>query len=120
MGDLISNSAFAPAAADNAEEEVAEGTATTGATADGPSSYWVGKGPPFGPRLSLILKSCRSSSNSEMEFFFIRSIIALMSFKSTDCSRSNARRPEMVYRSKNYHQASEPKLPFDSAQTCSR
>src|SRR5207249_664004 len=93
MGDLISNSIFAPAAADNAEEEVAEGTATTGATADGPSSYWTGTGQPLTPRLSLILKSCRSSSNSEMEFFFIRSIIALMSFRSTDCSHSSARWP---------------------------
>ena len=36
------------------------------------------------PRLSLILKSCFSSSNSEMEFFFIKSMIALMSFKSTE------------------------------------
>src|SRR6266567_1174236 len=35
------------------------------------------------PRFNLILKSCRSSSNSEMEFFFIKSMMALMSFKST-------------------------------------
>src|SRR6266702_1479697 len=35
------------------------------------------------PRFNLILKSCRSSSNSEMEFFFIKSMIAFMSFKST-------------------------------------
>src|ERR1035438_1108976 len=38
---------------------------------------------PFVPRLSLILKSCFSSSNSVTEFFFIRSMMALMSFKST-------------------------------------
>jgi hypothetical protein len=38
---------------------------------------------PFMPRLSLILKSCLSNSNSEMEFFFMRSMMALMSFRST-------------------------------------
>src|ERR1035441_1510537 len=38
---------------------------------------------PFVPRLSLILKSCFSSSNSVTEFFFIRSMMALMSFRST-------------------------------------
>jgi len=37
---------------------------------------------PLPPRLSLILKSCFSSSNSETEFFLIRSMMALISFRS--------------------------------------
>ena len=49
----------------------------------GGSSEDTAAPPPFGPRLSLILKSCFSSSNSVTEFFLIRSIMALMSFKST-------------------------------------
>src|SRR6266536_150953 len=86
MGDLISTSAALEADGKEAGAET-DGTATVeGAGAEEPSSY-CRAGPPLGPRLSLILKSCRSSSNSEMEFFFIRSIMALMSFKSTDGSR---------------------------------
>jgi hypothetical protein len=38
---------------------------------------------PLTLRLSLILKSCLSNSNSAMEFFFIKSMMALISFKST-------------------------------------
>src|SRR5215831_13053839 len=48
----------------------------------GASSETCPDEPPL-PRLSLILKSCFSNSNSETEFFFIRSMIALMSLRST-------------------------------------
>src|SRR6266478_2489433 len=47
------------------------------------SSYWAVCMLPLTPRLSLILKSCLSNSNSAMEFFFIKSMMALISFKST-------------------------------------
>src|SRR5438105_1371762 len=95
MGDLISTSA--PLEADGkAAGAAADGTARVdGAGTVEPSSY-SRAGPPLGPRLSLILKSCRSSSNSEMEFFFIRSIMALMSFRSTDGSRLDSRRPAVI------------------------
>ena len=42
---------------------------------------------PIRSRLSLILKSSFSGSNSVTEFFLIRSIMALMSFKSTAVRR---------------------------------
>src|SRR5215831_18123805 len=47
------------------------------------SSRLAAPADPFDPRLRRILKSCFSNSNSETEFFFIRSMIALISFKST-------------------------------------
>jgi hypothetical protein len=49
----------------------------------GASSYEVVGTPPLIPRLSLILKSCFSISNSETAFFFMRSRMAFMSFRST-------------------------------------
>src|SRR3989442_7446021 len=85
MGDLISNSAPLEAGAKAADADTGGIATADGREAAEPSSY-CNPGPPLGPRLSLILKSCRSSSNSEMEVFFIRSIMAFMSFKSTACS----------------------------------
>src|SRR6266542_3963306 len=89
MGDLISNSPIVGPV----------GAVSTGRTA---GAETMGTVPEAGisseeaacelPRLSLILKSCRSISNSEMEFFFIRSMIALMSFKSTGSSSDGAGR----------------------------
>ena len=38
------------------------------------------------PRFNFILKSCFSSSNSEIEFYFIKSMIALISLRSTRSS----------------------------------
>ena len=64
------------AGAGSAADDGAE--ATTAVSSEPPPAA-----PSFRPRLSLILKSCFSSSNSEIEFFFIRSIMALMSFRST-------------------------------------
>src|SRR5712692_10247605 len=81
MGDFISVSPLVGAA----------GKATR-LTPPGPAAIWVAAlGAKISsdwatvpaPRFNLILKSCRSSSNSEMEFFFIKSMIAFMSFKST-------------------------------------
>ena len=57
----------------------AEGNATKAGSSQVPGRT----PPPLAPRLSLILKSSRSISNSEMEFFRIRSMIALISFRST-------------------------------------
>src|SRR5690606_7950811 len=59
------------------------GAAGAGANATGASSYCTtGVLTPL-PRLSRILKSCFSSSNSETEFLRIKSMMALISFKST-------------------------------------
>src|ERR1035437_463317 len=84
MGDLISSSLLAGtwggAAGTGAGPGVAGGWAYVRA---GGSSEDTKAPPPFDPRLSLILKSCFSSSNSVTEFFLIRSIMALMSFNST-------------------------------------
>jgi hypothetical protein len=49
----------------------------------GMSSYCADGPLLFNPRFNLIFESCRSSSNSVMEFFFIKSMMAFISFKST-------------------------------------
>src|SRR6266542_7106503 len=87
MGDLISISPIegpvgAVSTGRTGVEEVVGTAPEADISSDGPI-YVL-------PRLSLILKSCRSISNSEMEFFFIRSMIALMSFKSTGSSSFGA------------------------------
>src|SRR5258705_8780181 len=79
MGDLISNS---PLVALCGAEIGAKVVTLTGGMYPTVSSNWGAVAP--APRFSLILKSCRSNSNSAMEFFFIKSMMALMSFKSTD------------------------------------
>src|ERR1700684_2852087 len=85
MGDLISSSVLGGGAAGEADPEAGAimlcGVAYLAICG---SSYCVEVIAPLLPRLSLILKSCRSSSNSEMEFFFIRSMMALISFRSTE------------------------------------
>src|SRR5580692_9947695 len=84
MGDLISISPVATeggAEADIAGAGAAWDAASVMGRAGMGSSAMAG--PPFSPRLSLILESWRSNSNSVIEFFFIKSIIALISFKST-------------------------------------
>src|SRR5438874_1770720 len=82
MGDLISSSPEATVPVDGGST-VGIPKAVPGGKypCTGPSSYW-GIGAPVW-RLSLILKSCFSISNSAIEFFFMRSMIALMSFRST-------------------------------------
>src|SRR5438067_984574 len=76
----MSNSTFAGRARAAA---AGDGTAGAGTYATlGFSSKDATATPPF-PRFNLILKSCFSNSNSETEFFFIRSMMALMSFRST-------------------------------------
>src|SRR6266581_5833151 len=81
MGDLISVSPLVAAAGKGTRMGPAEPAAIWAAAPGAEiSSNWVIVP---APRFNLILKSCRSSSNSEMEFFFIKSMIAFMSFKST-------------------------------------
>src|SRR6266404_5125366 len=84
MGDLISTSLAALVAAWGAGTPGAgrgSGVGMYGSV--WASSYWAVWMLPLTPRLSLILKSCLSNSNSAMEFFFIKSMMALISFKST-------------------------------------
>src|SRR5258708_38672696 len=84
MGDLISTSVAGLGAAWGAGTPGAgrgSGVGMYGSV--WASSYWAVCMLPLVPRLSLILKSCLSNSNSAMEFFFIKSMMALISFKST-------------------------------------
>src|ERR1035437_8479625 len=93
MGDLISTSLLAG----NGGAGAAAGPDAATVSAGAFGRPWVtseasAAAPPFVPRFSLILKSSFSSSNSVTEFFLIRSIMALMSFKSTAvCIRANVR-----------------------------
>src|SRR5437899_4723776 len=82
MGDLISSSPAA-GAPEGGGNTVGIPKAPAGgkyAWTEG-SSNWGAALPVC--RLSFILKSCFSISNSAIEFFFMRSMIALMSFRST-------------------------------------
>ena len=86
MGDLISKSlelAAAPAAGTEATGPAAGRASWVKAVSSGSSTgVTMGAPPPIG-LFSLILNSFSSSSNSEREFFFIRSMIDLISFRST-------------------------------------
>src|SRR5258708_12021207 len=81
MGDLISVSPLVAAAGKGTRIGPAGPAAIWAAALEAETSSNWAIVP--APRFNLILKSCRSSSNSEMEFFFIKSMIAFMSFKST-------------------------------------
>src|SRR5580692_11326267 len=96
MGDLISDSPGREVGDGDAPEMAVEAVASGAAYVIvwGSSACEI-EAPPFGPRLSFILKSCFSISNSEMEFFFIRSMIALMSFRSTKLSAISVQRPRL-------------------------
>jgi hypothetical protein len=84
MGDLMSDS---PVLITGAEITVADGIADDTDMGKGiiatESSGWAAGAPPFKPRLRRSFEFSCSSSNSVMEFFFIKSMMALISFKST-------------------------------------
>ena len=88
MGDLISTSLLAGMGGGVIGAGAMAGTIGGGAyTTTGGSSALAAAAAAFPPRLSLILKPSFSSSNSVTAFFLIRSIMALMSFRSTAVCR---------------------------------